>query len=408
MVVGRLQRSVAHGRGSGTRDVGQLGASELLARAGDLKNKDRGFGYHTGILIHMRCIDEYGVLVCKVELLFVATVHRIGGDRRAVGIAAVDGNVGVVLQGEHKSIVEIVVPTATRSRCVVADVRGRRHHDVLPAGHAFRHELVGHKVRTAVSVVRGLRTVRGHRVVGNIHRDGIVGGDDGTGEMVGGGLRAGGEGVNLSPLQRDRERRVGRMPDARLRRRDRNGGVILRSDNLDGVLRLRVGTGAATASVGKLELGGDEELRAETVTALEGVNLAVILTDSHVCVNLGGRMDVEAVVDRGIMVALEIAESGGIGDQRQGAGGIGRNVQRVAHLRPGVGLRHRDRGRFAKGGNHQRDGRVRMFGRELRHGEPECRIHLRETDRKQYGQQNNCKKALQFSHFPITYFKLQK
>ena len=99
------------------------------------------------------------------------------------------------------------------------------------------------------------------------------------------------------------------MPDAGFRRGDGDGGVILGGNNLDGVLRLRIGAGTAAVAVGVLELGSDEKGRAETVGALQGINLAVVLANGHVGAYFGGGVDVETIVGGLVMVAFESAEA---------------------------------------------------------------------------------------------------
>ena len=120
--------------------------------------------------------------------LLVATVHRIGSDGRVVDIAADDVHIGIVLQGIHESVVEVVVSAPTGSRGVIVDIGRRRHHDILAARHRLRNQLVTHEIRTSSSVVCSLSAVRSYGIVGNIHRDGVVGGNNGAAEMVGGSL----------------------------------------------------------------------------------------------------------------------------------------------------------------------------------------------------------------------------
>ena len=334
-------------------------------------------------------IDEDGVLVGEVVFLLVTAVHGVRRDGRVCRVAADDVNVGVVLQTEHEGIVQIVVASTSAGRRVVVDVRRRGYHNVLSARLVLGYYLVGHQVCTSTSVVSGVvgGAVGGHRIICDIHHNGLVRGDCGAAEMVGAQLRIRGQAVNLSFLQSDRERDIGCVRAAGIRRCDGHRRVVLRRDDFHAVLRLRITPAARAVAVVILILHRDEELRSQTVRPLQSVNFAVVLFQRHVGVYMGSGMDIESIIRSGVVITQKIVQRGLVLNEDLGSGRVGRNRER-GHGGVVVCLFHRNRCRFVECGDHQRDRPVCMVT-QFRYREPKGRIDLR-VARKGPAQQYQC------------------
>ena len=308
------QRSVGDFRRSGAIDVGQLCAAQLVASAGHLEDEHipRFVGdIPVCVLLLMIAVHEGRFVVGEMEGAFVAA-HQIRVLRLAE-IAArclvIDRHIGIVLQGEDEG----VVAQAAAGGGIV-DRRGRGHHHMLVAGEVFGHDLVRHQVLVAA--------VRGGRVVGDVHDNRLVGGDHRAADMACGRLRVGGEVIDLSPVQRDVDCGVGRAAVLveRLGRDDLHGGVVLGGYDLHAVAGL-----PAVGGVLVLVLHGDEELGPQGAVAFQGIDFAVIVLHGDIGVHLGRGVDIDAVVQGGVVGgAFEACQRRlGISNQLVGLGAVG-------------------------------------------------------------------------------------